>query len=79
MLEGTVLYKSTQEEEPMHLLNVNALLPLRIIKSLVLRLFFQSSEGATLNFYVKGVKEDTLSSRAGIQAGDRIVQVRGAL
>ena len=36
----------------------------------------QTPEGRPLSFYVKKVNPDTLGWKAGIEAGDRIVQVR---
>ena len=36
----------------------------------------QTPEGKPLSFYVKKVNPDTLGWKAGIEAGDRIVQVR---
>ena len=35
----------------------------------------QTPEGRPLSFYVKKVNPDTLGWKAGIEAGDRIVQV----
>lgn len=38
-------------------------------------MLLQTPEGRPLSFYVKKVNPDTLGWKAGIEAGDRIVQV----
>lgn len=45
------------------------------LSPIVLWFGLQTPEGRPLSFYVKKVNPDTLGWKAGIEAGDRIVQV----